>query len=32
MVESLAPERLYWSRLEVRFREMLVSLTGDGTS
>jgi CRISPR system Cascade subunit CasA len=31
MVDSLAPERLYWSRLEVRFREFLVSLPSDGT-
>jgi CRISPR system Cascade subunit CasA len=29
VVEALAPERLYWSRLERPFRELLVHLPGD---
>jgi CRISPR system Cascade subunit CasA len=32
MVDALAPERLYWSRLEVPFRKHLVDLPGDGSS
>jgi CRISPR system Cascade subunit CasA len=30
VVESFAPERLYWSQLERPFRELLVALGGDG--
>jgi CRISPR system Cascade subunit CasA len=30
VVDSFAPERLYWSRLEGPFREFLVALAGDG--
>jgi CRISPR system Cascade subunit CasA len=30
-VDALAPERLYWSRLEVRFRSFLLDLPGDGS-
>ncbi len=29
MVDALAPDRLYWSRLEIPFRELLVRLPGD---
>jgi CRISPR system Cascade subunit CasA len=31
LVDSLAPERLYWSRLEVPFRRFLVDLPGDNS-
>jgi CRISPR system Cascade subunit CasA len=30
VVESFAPERLYWSRLERKFHELLVALAADG--
>jgi CRISPR system Cascade subunit CasA len=30
VVDSFAPDRLYWSRLERPFRELLVSLAGEG--
>jgi hypothetical protein len=30
-VEALAPERLYWPRLEVPFRKFLVDLPGNGS-
>jgi CRISPR system Cascade subunit CasA len=30
VVDSFAPDRLYWSRLERPFRELLVALAGDG--
>jgi CRISPR system Cascade subunit CasA len=30
VVESFAPERLYWSRLERPFRDLLVALAADG--
>ncbi len=30
VVDSFAPDRLYWSRLETPFRELLVALAADG--
>jgi CRISPR system Cascade subunit CasA len=30
LVDCLAPERLYWSRLDIRFREFLQSLAAEG--
>jgi CRISPR system Cascade subunit CasA len=30
VIDSFAPDRLYWSRLERPFRELVVVLAGDG--
>ncbi|HJZ55960.1 MAG TPA: type I-E CRISPR-associated protein Cse1/CasA [Gemmataceae bacterium] len=30
LLDSFAPERLYWSRLELPYRDLLVALAGDG--
>jgi CRISPR system Cascade subunit CasA len=32
LLDSFAPERFYWSRLEGRFRELIVDLAADGAS